>query len=116
MLFTDIVGSTELVARIGDRAWRDLMQRFHAIGREQLDAHRGHEVDTAGDGFFATFDGPARAIRCAAAMVRELEPIGLSIRAGLHTGEVESSDDKVSGMAVHIGAPSRAHRCAPPCR
>ena len=104
MLFTDIVGSTEQAARLGDRARRDLLQRFHAIGREQLDAHRGREIDTAGDGVFATFDGPARAIRCASAMARELAPIGVRLRAGLHTGEVEATGDKVSGMAVHIGA------------
>jgi len=104
VLFTDIVGSTELAARLGDREWRDLLQRFHVIGRAQLDAHRGHEVDTAGDGFFATFDGPARAIRCATAIGRELQAIGIEVRAGLHTGEVETTGDKVSGMAVHIGA------------
>jgi class 3 adenylate cyclase len=104
VLFTDIVGSTELAARLGDRAWRDVLQQFLAIGRAQLKAHRGREIDTAGDGFFATFDGPARAIRCATAIARELEAIGVSLRSGLHTGEVEASDDKVSGMAVHIGA------------
>jgi len=104
VLFTDIVGSTELAGKLGDRAWRDLLQRFHAIGREQLDAHRGREIDTAGDGVFATFDGPARAIRCAAAMAHALAPIGVRLRAGLHTGEVEATGDKVSGMAVHIGA------------
>jgi pimeloyl-ACP methyl ester carboxylesterase len=104
VLFTDIVASTELAAKLGDRAWRDLLQRFHAMGREQLAAHRGQEVDTAGDGLFATFDGPARAIRCAAAMAREARTIGLDLRAGLHTGEVEDTGEKVSGMAVHIGA------------
>jgi len=104
VLFTDIVASTELAAKLGDRAWRDLLQRFHAIGREQLAVHRGQEVDTAGDGLFATFDGPARAIRCAAALSREARKIGLDLRAGLHTGEVETTGEKVSGMAVHIGA------------
>ena len=104
VLFTDIVGSTELAARLGDREWRDLLQRCHVIGRAQLDAHRGREIDTAGDGFFATFDGPARAIRCATAIGRELQGIGIKVRAGLHTGEVETTGDKVSGMAVHIGA------------
>jgi pimeloyl-ACP methyl ester carboxylesterase/class 3 adenylate cyclase len=104
VLFADIVGSTELAARLGDRAWRDALQQFLAIGRAQLQAHRGREIDTAGDGFFATFDGPARAIRCATAIGRELEAIGISLRAGLHTGEVEATGDKVSGMAVHIGA------------
>jgi len=104
VLFTDVVGSTELAARIGDRAWRDLQQRFHALGRAELEAHRGREIDTAGDGLFATFDGPARAVRCAAAMVRAAHAIGLELRAGLHTGEVETAGDKISGMAVHIGA------------
>lgn len=104
VLFTDIVGSTELAVRLGDSAWRDLQQRFHAIGRSELEAHRGREIDTAGDGLFATFDGPARAVRCAAAMVRGVKDIGLEIRAGLHTGEVESAGSKVSGMAVHVGA------------
>ena len=109
VLFTDIVGSTELAVRLGDAAWRDLQQRFHAIGRSQLEAHRGREIDTAGDGLFATFDGPARAVRCAAAMVRSVKYIGLDLRAGLHTGEVESAGAKVSGMAVHIGARISAH-------
>ncbi|MEO7852761.1 MAG: adenylate/guanylate cyclase domain-containing protein [Rubrivivax sp.] len=109
VLFTDIVGSTELAVRLGDAAWRDLQQRFHAIGRSQLEAHRGREIDTAGDGLFATFDGPARAVRCAAAMVRGVKDVGLDLRAGLHTGEVESAGAKVSGMAVHIGARISAH-------
>ncbi len=104
VLFTDIVGSTERAAQLGDRAWRDVLQQFHALSRVQLEAHRGQEVDTAGDGLFATFDGPARAIRCAAAMGQEARKIGLELRAGLHTGEVEATGDKVSGMAVHIGA------------
>ena len=109
VLFTDIVGSTELAAQLGDRAWRERLQQFHAIGRKELDAHRGREIDTAGDGFFATFDGPARAIRCAAAIGRALESIGIEVRAGLHTGEVETIGDKVSGMAVHIGARVMSH-------
>jgi class 3 adenylate cyclase len=104
VLFTDIVGSTEVAARLGDRAWRDRLQQFHAIGRRQLEAQRGREVDTAGDGLFAAFDGPARAIRCALAMAAEAKTIGLDVRAGLHTGEVETTGEKVSGMAVHIGA------------
>jgi pimeloyl-ACP methyl ester carboxylesterase len=104
VLLTDIVGSTELAGRLGDAAWRDLLQRFLGLCRKQLHAHRGREIDTAGDGFFALFDGPARAMRCAAAMVRELQAIGVSIRAGVHTGEVEPLSDKVSGLAVHIGA------------
>ena len=109
VLFTDIVGSTELAARLGDATWRDLQQRFHAMGRDALDAHRGREIDTAGDGLFATFDGPARAVRCAASMVRDARAFGLDLRAGMHTGEVESAGAKVSGMAVHIGARISAH-------
>jgi class 3 adenylate cyclase/alpha-beta hydrolase superfamily lysophospholipase len=104
VLFTDIVGSTELAGQLGDRAWRDLLQRFHALCRTQIEAFRGREIDTAGDGYFAIFDGPARAMRCADAMVRGLQAIGITIRAGLHTGEVEALGDKVSGLAVHIGA------------
>jgi len=104
VLFTDIVGSTERAAQLGDRAWRDLLQQFHAIGRAQLEALRGREIDTAGDGLFATFDGPARAIRCAAAIGREARALGIDMRAGLHTGEVETTGEKVSGLAVHIGA------------
>jgi pimeloyl-ACP methyl ester carboxylesterase/class 3 adenylate cyclase len=104
VLFTDIVDSTALVTRLGDRAWSELQQQFHAIGRTQLELHRGREIDTAGDGLFAAFDGPARAIRSAAAMVKAAESIGLKLRAGLHTGEVQSSGSKVSGTAVHVGA------------
>ena len=104
VLFTDIVGSTERAGQLGDRAWRELQERFHAMGRRQLQAHRGVEVDTAGDGLFATFDGPARAVRCALAMLAEARVFDLTLRAGLHTGEVETSGEKVSGMAVHIGA------------
>jgi len=104
VLFTDIVGSTERAAQLGDRAWRDLLQKFHAIGRAQLEALRGREIDSAGDGLFATFDGPARAVRCAEAIGREAKVIGIDVRAGLHTGEVETTGEKVSGLAVHIGA------------
>jgi pimeloyl-ACP methyl ester carboxylesterase len=104
VLFTDIVGSTQLAAKIGDHAWRDLLQKFHAIGHRQLEAQRGREIDTAGDGLFATFDGPARAIRCAVAITNEAKAMGIELRAGLHTGEVETTGAKVSGLAVHIGA------------
>ncbi|HEY5637076.1 MAG TPA: adenylate/guanylate cyclase domain-containing protein [Burkholderiales bacterium] len=104
VLFTDIVGSTELATKLGDAKWRDLLREFHAIGRRQLEPHRGREIDTAGDGQFAIFDGPARAIRCATVIVREAKTLGIDVRAGLHTGEVEPSGDKVSGLAVHIGA------------
>jgi class 3 adenylate cyclase/pimeloyl-ACP methyl ester carboxylesterase len=104
VLFTDIVGSTELASKLGDGKWRDLLREFHALGRRQLEPQRGREIDTAGDGLFAIFDGPARAIRCATAIAREAKTLGVDVRAGLHTGEVEPSDDKVSGLAVHIGA------------
>ena len=104
VLFADIVSSTELAARLGDRAWRELLARFIGLARVQLAAHRGHVVDTAGDGIFATFDGPARAVSCALALAREARSLDLEIRAGLHTGEIEASGDKVAGIAVHIGA------------
>ncbi len=104
VLFTDVVGSTEKAAELGDRRWRDLVERHDSIVRRQLQIHRGREVKTMGDGFLATFDGPARAIRCAAALRSELAAIGLEIRVGIHTGEVELVGDDVSGMAVNIGA------------
>jgi class 3 adenylate cyclase len=104
LLFTDIVGSTQLVARLGDAAWRSLLDRHHAIVRRELVRFRGEEKDTAGDGFFATFDGPARAIRCAQAVVEGVRELGLEVRAGLHTGECELHDAKVAGIAVSIGA------------
>jgi class 3 adenylate cyclase len=104
VLFADIVGSTGLAARLGDRAWRELLARFFGLARTQLTAHRGHEVDTAGDGIFATFDGPARAVVCALALAREARSLDIEIRAGLHTGEIEASGEKVAGIAVHIGA------------
>jgi class 3 adenylate cyclase len=104
VLFTDIVGSTEQAAALGDRRWRDLLEQHHAAVRRELERFEGRELDTAGDGFFATFDGPARAIRCACAIVRAVRPLGLEVRAGLHTGEVEVLDGKVAGIAVNIGA------------
>ncbi len=104
VLFTDIVGSTEKAAELGDKRWRDLLERHDAIVRRQLQIHRGREVKTMGDGFLATFDGPARAIRCAAAVRDELAAIGIEVRVGIHTGEVELVGDDVSGMAVNIGA------------
>jgi class 3 adenylate cyclase len=104
VLFTDIVGSTERAAELGDRNWSELLGRHHAQVRGNLEAHRGQEVDTAGDGFLATFDGPARAVRCALASVRDLRQLGLPIRAGIHTGEVETAGQAVRGIAVHIGA------------
>jgi len=109
VLFTDIVGSTERAAALGDRAWGDLAERHHAVMRSELERYRGREVDTAGDGFFATFDGPARAIRCACAMTEAVRELGLEIRAGLHTGEVEQIDGDIGGIAVNIGARVSAH-------
>jgi class 3 adenylate cyclase len=104
VLFTDIVGSTELASRLGDSAWRDLLQRHHAIVRRELAGFQGRELDTAGDGFFATFDGPARAVHAASSIRDALRPLELEIRAGLHTGECEVSDGKIVGVAVSIGA------------
>jgi len=104
VLFTDIVGSTERTAELGDRAWRGLLERHHSLVRRQLAWFRGRELDTAGDGFFATFDGPARAIRCAHAIVESVRELDLEVRAGLHTGECEVVDAKISGIAVHTGA------------
>jgi class 3 adenylate cyclase len=104
VLFTDIVGSTEEAARRGDRAWRDVLDRHHAVVRRELERFRGREIDTSGDGFLATFDGPARAIRCARAICADVRSLGLEIRAGLHTGEVELVGTDVAGIAVHIGA------------
>ena len=104
VLFTDIVSSTERAAELGDRAWRDLLERHHALVRRELSRFRGEEQDTAGDGFFATFDGPARAIRCAQAVAEGMHALGLEVRAGVHTGECELHDGKVAGLAVSIGA------------
>jgi class 3 adenylate cyclase len=104
ILFTDIVGSTERAATLGDSAWRRLLQRHHAVVRRELGRFQGRELDTAGDGFFATFDGPARAVLAAAAIRDSLRSLELEIRAGLHTGECEVADGKVAGIAVSIGA------------
>ena len=104
ILFTDMVTSTELAASLGDRRWRDLLEQHHAAVRQELARFDGREVDTAGDGFFATFDGPARAVRCAQAIVAAAGSLGIDLPAGLHTGEVEVLGDKVAGIAVNIGA------------
>jgi pimeloyl-ACP methyl ester carboxylesterase len=109
ILFTDIVGSSERAAELGDRAWRDLLERHHEVVRRQLVRFRGREVDTAGDGFFTYFDGPARAIQCACAIVESVPELGLEVRAGLHTGECELMDGKVAGIAVHTGARVASH-------
>jgi class 3 adenylate cyclase len=112
VLFTDIVDSTVLLADMGDRRWRELIDEHHRVVRGSLARHRGQEVDTAGDGFFAAFDGPARAIRCAQDIVESVNRLGLQVRAGLHSGECEVVDGKVGGIAVHIGARVAA-RAAP---
>ena len=104
VLFTDIVGSTKLAVELGDRRWRDLLVEHHSVVRNQLDRFRGKEIDTAGDGFLASFDGPARAIRCAHEICKSVHSLGIETRAGLHTGEVEVIGDKIGGIAVHIGA------------
>ena len=109
VLFTDIVGASERAAALGDRVWRQLLERHHALVRHQLMRFRGREVDTAGDGFFASFDGPARAVRRGCAIVEGMGELGLEVRAGLHTGECELIDDKVAGIAVHTGARVASH-------
>jgi pimeloyl-ACP methyl ester carboxylesterase/class 3 adenylate cyclase len=112
VLFTDIVGSTTKAIELGDRRWGAVLERHHALVRHELLRFRGREIDTAGDGFLATFDGPARAIRCACAIVDGVRDIGFSIRAGLHTGECEVVDGKVAGIAVHTGARVAAQAAA----
>jgi pimeloyl-ACP methyl ester carboxylesterase len=109
VLFADIVGSSEKAASLGDRAWRELLERHHTLVRRQLVRFRGKEVDTAGDGFFASFDGPARAIRCACGIADSVRELGLEVRAGLHTGECELVEGKVAGIAVHTGARVASH-------
>src|SRR5215831_15198276 len=104
VLFTDIVGSTQHAVALGDHRWRELKAHHDALVRRELARYGGHEVDTAGDGFFATFDRPARAIRCACAIREAIHDFGLEIRAGLHTGECELVDGKAAGIAVHVGA------------
>jgi class 3 adenylate cyclase/alpha-beta hydrolase superfamily lysophospholipase len=104
VLFTDVVGSTERVAKLGDAEYRQVLERHHRAVRTELRRHGGIEVDTAGDGFFATFDGPARAIECALAICEAVRPLGIEVRAGVHTGEVETIDGKVGGLGVHIGS------------
>jgi class 3 adenylate cyclase len=104
LLFTDIVNSTEQAAQLGDARWRDLVQRHHALVRQELVRFRGREIDTAGDGFFASFDGPARGLRCASAVIDAVSELGLEARAGVHTGECEIIDGKPGGLAVVVGA------------
>lgn len=109
VLFTDVVGSTRRAAAMGDRRWRDLLEAHNNVVRRQLRAHDGTEIDTAGDGFLATFSGPGKAVRCALAIRDAVVPLGLQIRAGVHTGEVQPRADGIGGIAVHIGARVGAH-------
>jgi class 3 adenylate cyclase len=104
VMFTDIVDATRKATELGDRRWRDLLDAHHGLVREQLVRFRGREIDTAGDGFLATFDGPARAVRAACALTESVGTLGLEVRAGLHTGECEMMGPKLGGIAVHIGA------------
>ena len=104
VLFTDLVESTERAAAIGDRAWRELLDRHHTVVRRELERFRGEELDTAGDGFFARFDGPARAIGCARSIIETVDDLGLEVRAGVHTGECERAGGKLAGLAVVVGA------------
>jgi class 3 adenylate cyclase/pimeloyl-ACP methyl ester carboxylesterase len=109
LLFTDIVDSTEHMARLGDGGWRQLIEGHHDLVRRELTRARGQEIDTAGDGFFASFDGPARAVRCAQAITHGVHELGIDVRSGLHTGECELANGKVTGIAVHTGARVAAH-------
>ena len=109
VLFTDIVESTSQTATLGDRAWRELLERHHSAVRRRLGEFRGEELDTAGDGFFAAFDGPGRAIKCAQAIVADLRSLGLDVRAGVHTGEFERMGDKLTGISAAIGARVATH-------
>jgi class 3 adenylate cyclase len=105
VLFTDIVESTQRAAEMGDRQWRALLDRHDQAVRDQLQRHRGRAVKSLGDGFLATFDGPARAVRCASAIAQSMLPLGIAVRSGLHTGEIELlRDDDIGGIAVHIAA------------
>ena len=104
ILFTDIVGATNRLVELGDRGWKDLLTQHHSLVRGQLARHRGREIDTAGDGFLAAFDGPARAVRCGRAIVDSVRKLGIHVRAGVHTGECEVIGEKLGGIAVHIGA------------
>lgn len=104
VLFLDVVGSTNVAATVGDQRWREVLTRFNRIVRADLKRFGGHEEDTAGDGFFATFDGPGRAVRCAQAIIAGVAALGVQLRAGVHTGEIELIGSDAGGIAVHIGA------------
>jgi class 3 adenylate cyclase len=104
ILFTDIVGSTSRAEQMGDQRWHDLLDAHHATIRRELARYRGSEIKSLGDGFLATFDGPARGVRCACAIAEAVRPLGVEVRCGLHTGEIEIGDHDVQGIAVHIAA------------
>ena len=104
VLFTDIVGSTERAAELGDNRWHTLLEKHNLMAAQVVAHHRGNLIDTAGDGMLATFDGPARAIRCAESILRDVGSLGVKVRAGIHTGEIETGRDGVAGIGVHIGA------------
>jgi len=104
LLFTEIVGSTERASELGDRRWREVLEDHYALVRRELARFRGREVQTVGDAFFVTFDSPTRAIRCAAAVLEAARPLGVELRAGVHTGECELIGDDLGGIAVHVGA------------
>ncbi len=104
VLFTDIVGSTQRAAELGDLAWKELLGAHDEVASDEIDRFRGRYVHTTGDGLLATFDGPARAVRCARAIVEAVRALGLEIRAGCHTGEVELAGDDIQGITVHVGA------------
>ena len=112
ILFTDIVGSTEMVAEKGDRSWSDLLDLHNATVRQELSAFKGREMNTTGDGFVAVFDGPARAIQCAGSIRESMDRLGVGLRLGLHSGECEAEGDSLSGLAFHIA--SRISDKAPP--
>jgi len=104
VLFTDLVGSTERAAQLGDAAWTELLERHHAATRSAVGRHGGETVKTLGDGVLATFTGPARAVRCAEEIIATASAQGLEVRSGVHTGEIEVGDGDISGMAVHLAA------------
>ena len=104
ILFCDIVDSTKRASELGDREWKNLLSRFYALADDKLHHFRGRKLDTAGDGLFAAFDGPARAVRCGTALVEAVRPLGVRLRVGVHTGECEVLGEKYSGIAVHLGA------------
>ena len=110
VMFTDIVGSTERAAQMGDSRWRELLSNYYAVVRKELTTFRGREVNTAGDGLLATFDGPARAIRCACSVRERMRPLGLQVRTGLHTGECELIGDDVGGYRGAYRGPRRSDR------